>query len=87
MIAGQYAQKIYSDISIEEYFRDNVVGERADGRIKDISKHAPNLEFELKFKHIPERPYTQKAREMAKERLHFMENFFERLKTEMKEEL
>ncbi|MDH5754806.1 MAG: HD domain-containing protein [Candidatus Bathyarchaeota archaeon] len=87
MIAGQYGQKIDSDTSIEEYFRENVVGEKADGRIKDISKHAPNLEFELKFKHIPERLYTQKAREMAEERLHFMENFFERLKTEMKGEL
>lgn len=87
MMAGQYGQKIYSDVSIQEYLRDNVVGEKADGGIKEISKHAPNLEFELKFKHIPERLYTQKAREMAKERLRFMENFFERLKMERKGEL
>lgn len=86
MMAGQYAQKIYSDISIEDYLKDNIVGGRADGRIRDISKHAPNLEFELKFKHVTERLYTQKARGMAKERLQFMENFFERLRMEMKGE-
>ncbi len=87
MIAGQYGQKIYSDIPIKEYLRDNIIGEKADGRIKDISKHAPNLEFELKFKYIPERLYTQKAREIAKERLQFMQNFLKRLKVEMKGEL
>jgi uncharacterized protein len=87
MMAGQYGQKMYSDVSIKEYLRDNVIGEKADGRIKDVSKHASNLEFELKFKHIPERLYTQKAREIAKERLKFMENFFERLKVEIKGEL
>ena len=45
MIAGQYGQKIYSDISIQEYLKDNVVEEKADGRVRDISKHTPNLEF------------------------------------------
>lgn len=87
MIAGQYGQKIYSDISIQEYLKDNVVGEKADGRVRDISKHTPDLEFELKFKHILERLYTQKAREIAKERVQFMENFFEKLKREIKGEL
>ena len=87
MIAGQYDQKIYSDISIQEYLKDNVVGEKADGRVRDISKHTPDLEFELKFKHILERLYTQKAREIAKERVQFMENFFEKLKREIKGEL
>lgn len=87
MIAGQYSQKIYSDISIKEYLKDNVVGEKADGMVRDISKHTPDLEFELKFKHVIERLYTQKAREIAKERLRFMENFFEKLKREIKGEL
>ena len=87
MIAGQYGQKIYSDISIQEYLKDNVVGEKADGRVRDISKHTPDLEFELKFKHVLERLYTQKAREIAKERVQFMENFFEKLKREIKGEL
>jgi len=87
MIAGQYSQKIYSETSIKEYMKENVIGEKADGMIIDISKHSPNLEFELKFKHIPERLYTQKAKEIAKERLQFMEDFFEKLKREIKGEL
>ncbi len=87
MMAGQYGQKIYSDISIQEYLKDNVVGEKPDGRVRDISKHTPNLEFELKFKHVPERLYTKKAREIPKGRLQFMENFFEKLKREIKGEI
>ena len=87
MIAGQYNQKIHSDISTKEYLKDNVVGEKADGMVRDISKHTPDLEFELKFKHILKRLHTQKAREIAKERLRFMGNFFEKLKREIKGEL
>jgi uncharacterized protein len=87
MMAGQYGQKTYLDIPIETYLRSNVVGGKSYGKIKDISKHAANLEFELKFKHIPERLYTQKAREIAKERLQVMENFYERLKMEIEAEL
>lgn len=87
MIAGQYGQKMYSDIPIEEYLRDNVVGAKADGKIKDISKHTPNLEFELKFKQVPKRLYTEKARKIAKERLLFMENFYERLEIEARGKL
>ena len=86
MIAGQYSQKIYSETSIKEYMKENVIGEKADGMIIDISKHSPNLEFELKFKRIPERLYTQKAKEIAKEKLRFMEDFFEKLKREIKGE-
>ena len=67
--------------------KDNVVGEKPDERVKDISKSTPNLEFELKFRRVSERLYTKKAREIAKERLRFMENFFEKLKREIKGEV
>jgi uncharacterized protein len=87
MIAGQYGQKIYSDLSIKKYLKGNVTGEKTDGRFRDVSKHAPNLEFKLILRHMPKRLYTQKAREIAKERVQFMENFFERLKMEIEEEL
>ncbi len=87
VIAGGYGQKIYSETPVDEYIKDNLIGGKIDGRIKDVSKHAPNLEFETKFKHIPERLYTQKAREIAKERMEFMERFFERLKREIKGEI
>jgi len=83
MMADHFGQKIYSDVSIEEYVRDNIIGEKAEVGLKNVSKHAPNLEFELKFKNIPERLYTRKARQIGKERLQFMENFFKRLKMEI----
>ena len=62
-------------------------GGKYDGRIIDPSKHSPNLEFETKFKHIPRRLYTEKAREIARERVEFMRQFFERLKKEIEGEL
>lgn len=86
-IAGRYGEKIYLDISINRYIKENLVGGKANGRIKDTSKHAPNLEYELKFKHIPEKLYTQKAKKIAKERLRFMGQFFKRLKKEIDDEM
>jgi len=79
MIAGHWGQKMYLDVPLEDYVRENVV----NGRIKDIRKHAPNLEFELKFKYIPGKLYTKRAKEIAKERMRFMEEFFRRLKEEL----
>jgi uncharacterized protein len=87
MMAGHYNQKIYSNIPIEKYLRNNVFGEKLEGGLKDISKHTPNIEYELKLKHIPERLYTKKAKAMSEERLQFMEDFFERLKMEIYGEL
>jgi uncharacterized protein len=82
-IGGENGQKIYSDIPIDEYVKENLVDGKPDGRIIDPSKHASNLEFETKFKQIPDRLYTQRAREIAGERLEYMKQFFERLKSEM----
>jgi len=82
-IGGECGQKIYSDTPIDEYIKENLVGGKSNGRIKDPSKHASNLEFETKFKHIPDKLYTQKAREIAKQRLEYMKQFFERLKMEI----
>jgi len=83
MMVGHYNQKIYSNIPIEKYLKDNVFGGKAEGGLKDVSKHTPNIEYELKLEHIAERLYTPKAKAMSKERLRFMENFFERLKMEI----
>ena len=82
-IGGENGQKIYSAIPIDEYVKENLVDGKPDGRIIDPSKHASNLEFETKFKQIPDRLYTQRAREIARERLEYMKRFFERLKSEM----
>ncbi len=83
MMAGQYGQRVYSNVSVKEYLHDNTTGGQAEGGIINISKHAPNLEFELKFKQIHRRLYTQKAKKIARKRLRFMESFFERLKSEI----
>ena len=83
MMAGDFHQRIYSDVPIEEYLQDNVVGWKGEVGLKDVSKHTPNLEFELKFKHIPDRLYTQRAKEIAEDRLKFMERFFEKLRLEI----
>ena len=81
MIAGKYNQQVFRDVPIDEYIKENIA---ENGRIKDMTKHAPNLEFELKFKKIPERLYTQKAKQIARRRLKIMEEFFEELKKELK---
>jgi uncharacterized protein len=83
MMAGQYGQRVYSDIPLEEYMNDNVAGRKNIIQLRDIRKHSPNLEFEVKLKHIPERLYTKKAKEIAKQRLVYMEDFFNRLKAEV----
>jgi len=82
-IGGENGQKIYSDTPVDEYVKENLVGGKANGRIIDPSKHASNLEFETKFKQIPDRLHTQKAREIARERLEYMKQFYERLKREI----
>lgn len=80
MLAGQHGERLYRDIPLEEYCRENV-GE--NGRIKDPSKHTANLEFELKLKKVPERLYTERAKEIALKRIACMENFFRTLREEM----
>ena len=39
--------------------------------------------YEVKFKKIPDKLYTKKAKEIGKERLKFMDDYFNRLKSEI----
>ena len=80
VIAGEFSEKIYSAVVIDEYVKENVV---ENGNLIDISKHAPNLEYELKLKKIPERLYTKKAKEVAEGRIKFMELYFETIRMEI----
>jgi uncharacterized protein len=82
-IGGECGQKIYLNTPVDEYIKVNLSGGKPNGRIVDASKHASNLEFETKFKHIPEKLFTQKAKEIARERLEYMNLFFDRLKREI----
>ncbi|MCM1565499.1 MAG: HD domain-containing protein [Dehalobacter sp.] len=76
MLAGQHGERLYSKVSVEEYQKENI-GE--NGRIKNASKHTTNLEFELKLRKIPDRLYTEEAKEIARKRIKFMELFFKTL--------
>ena len=85
MIAGQMGEKLYMPAGdLDGYRRKNLVGEKTTGRIKDISKHSVNIEYETKFKKIPDRLFTEEAKRIANERLQFMEVYFNRLEKEIK---
>jgi len=81
---GNNKAKIYSDIPLKEYIKENIVGGKVNGRIKDKTKHNPFFEFELKLKRLPKKLYTQNAKKMAQERLSYMNSFFNRLKEEIR---
>lgn len=82
MLAGQFGQRLTAgEEKLGDYLKSNTV---ENGRIKDVSKHTPFIEYEVKFKKIPDKLYTDKAREIGRERLKYMEEYFNRLKSELK---
>ena len=80
MIAGQFRQSLSADEYSKEYIRENTT---ENGRLKDVSKHSPFIEYELKFKKIPDKLYTKKAKEIGISRLNYMSNFFDKLSKEI----
>jgi len=83
MIAGQYGERLYSSVLIDESVQANLVDGKRNGRIKIISQQAPNIEFETKFKHIPDTLHSAKAKHLAHQRIEYMAHFFERLRKEI----
>lgn len=81
MLAGQFGQRLTINDSLDDYIQSNTV---KNGRLKDVSKHTPFIEYEVKFKKIPDKLYTEKAKEIGRERLEFMDEYFNRLKGEIK---
>ncbi len=87
MVAGEKGEPLYREVpDLDSYKKENLVGGTLNGRIKDISKHSVNIEYETKFKKIPDRLFTDTAKKIARKRLTFMEEFFERLKEEIEGE-
>ena len=84
MFAGQQKQSIFSNFSIKKYIKNNLVGGKIDGRIKNSSKHTSNIEFEIKLKNISKKLYTLKAKKLAEKRIEYMKEFFKRLEEEIK---
>lgn len=84
---GRNNGKIYCDVDINDYIKNNLVDGKINGRIKDNTKHSPNIEFEIKTKFIIEKLYTKKAKEVGAERKQFVEDFLNRLEREVRGEL
>jgi uncharacterized protein len=83
---GRNNAKIYADVDIDDYIKDNLNG-KIDGRIQDKTKHSPQIEFETKLKFLEDKLYTEKAKEICRERLAFFKSFLERLEKEISGEL
>lgn len=83
MIAGQHGQKIELIENIDEFIKDNTT---TNGKLKDMSKHSPIIEYHIKLKKIPKKLYTESAKKIGQERIKIMESFFEILTLEMKGE-
>ena len=79
---GKNKAKIYNNVDIEKYIKENL-GRSPEGRIKDKTKHSPQIEFETKLKFVVDRLYTEKAREIGRKRLAFLKKFLERLEKEL----
>lgn len=73
--------------SIEEYIKENLEGGIINGRIKDKTKHSPQINFETKEKFLVEKLYTAKAKEICAERVEYYKNFLDRLEREYKGEV
>lgn len=81
MIAGQYGQSLFEENDIDTYINENTV---RNGRLKDVSKHSPLIEYEVKLKKIPEKLFTVKGKSIAISRLRFMKDFFDTLRLEVR---
>lgn len=86
MWIGKNNARMYAKPDINEYAKENLCG-KINGRIQDTSRHSPQIEFETKLKFLTEKLYTQKGKEIAKERTQFYSNFLDRLEREINGEL
>lgn len=78
---GSNQANIYNDIDLKEYIKKNI---DKSGRIKCKNQHSANIEFETKLKYIVKKLYTKKGKEIGKERIKYLKDFFKRLEKEIK---
>ncbi|NQU77171.1 HD domain-containing protein [Candidatus Falkowbacteria bacterium] len=81
--------KIYTnidDIDVDEYVKENLAG-KINGRVKDKTKHSPQLQHETKSKFLADKMHTKKGKEIAKERTKYEKIFLDILEKEIKGEL
>jgi len=80
---GKNKAFIYRKVNIKKYAKENLTGGKVNGRVKDKTKHSPQMGFETKQKFIPGKLYTKKAKQIGKERLKFTKAFLDRLEREV----
>jgi len=81
---GRNGAHIYKKMDIKKYAKENLEAGNIMGKIKDKTRHSPQLNWETKDKHILKFLYTKKAKKIAKERMRVITVFFKRLEEEIK---
>ncbi len=79
---GKNNAQIYKKVDIKKYAKENLGG-KINGRIQDKTKHSPQINWETKDKFIVEYLFTDKAKEIAKQRMKFSESFLDKLEQEV----
>ncbi|MEQ8192190.1 MAG: HD domain-containing protein [Candidatus Eremiobacterota bacterium] len=83
MFSGEHGQLLFNDIDIDKYVDLNLLGKTKNGRVLQVKLHSPNLEYILKISDIPDKLFTNTAKELAQKRIAFMDNFFQVLQLEL----
>ncbi|MDO8240689.1 MAG: HD domain-containing protein [Candidatus Moranbacteria bacterium] len=82
MWLGKNGCDIFPKVPFKKYIKDNLVGGKIGGRIKNPSLHNIFYEHEIKNKKLPSLMYTKMGKKVAEERLKFVTIFLDRLKKE-----
>jgi uncharacterized protein len=77
----------YKPEDLDAYIRENLTGGKRNGRIKDKTRHTPQIELETKWKFMIDKLNTEKAREICRERFTFQKEFLERMEKEIRGEM
>jgi len=72
IMVGQYGNSIFGKFESKKHHLKEI-----------IDKHPPNIEYELKYKHLENQLYTESAKRLANQRAKFMEQFFQQLELEV----
>jgi uncharacterized protein len=59
------------------------MGGKKTGRIQDKTKHSPQIEFEVKYKHIIDKLFTESAKKICQERTSYFKKFLDRMEQEV----
>lgn len=85
-VGNNKAKIYYKPENFEEYIKENLSG-KINGKIQDKSKHSFQIEYETKIKFVVDKLYTQKAKELSRERTKYFKDFLDRLEKEIKGEI